>query len=147
MDVWWFSWLPMSHESLESFKHLFQVVYFFRGPKRNTQSDGGARRHWNPENPDMNCRHKAVPSVEVVGGDIGYLRSTCLKVFGSSRFVHDHWRHEHWIVQCVISRRKSVVAPEHMHLFGCAQTSWIFWNSYKGGGRNMWLQGKHIPGM
>lgn len=70
----------MSHESLESFKHLFSSVYSFFGGLRQkpnqmeVKGGTGIRKIL-----DMKVIQNVVLSLEVMGGDIGYLRSTCLR--------------------------------------------------------------------
>ena len=131
----WFSWLPMSHESSESFKHPFSSVYFFRGLRQmpnqmEVKGGTGIRKIL-----DMKVGHNVVLSVEVVGGDIGYLRSTCLRGIWIKQVCS--WPLTTGALDCSMCylKEKNVVMPDQMHLFGCAQTSWRF---------IMWLQGKYI---
>ena len=51
------------------------------------------------------------------------------EVFGSSKFVHDHWRPRALDCSMCYFKEKHMLMPDQMHLFGCAQTSWSFWNS------------------
>ena len=85
---------------------IFKCIFFFRGAQTKTQSDGGERRHWNPENPG----HESYTECGSECWSDGR-RYWISEIHMSSRYLDQASLfmtiddHEHWIVPCVISRR------------------------------------------